>query len=176
MRLWSALVIGSCVVVALAAATQEHAPGDVARRLVGSWRLVRYEAGAQGEPAAAIYGPNPSGRLMYDAAGRMSVHVVDPRRRKFVSDDRLVHTPEEVREAFDGYFGYFGTYTVDAAAGTVTHHIAAASFPNFAGTEQKRYFVLSGDRLELTTPPMLRGGKTVTVHVVWEREAGGTAR
>jgi hypothetical protein len=106
----------------------------------------------------------------------MSVHVVDPRRRTFVSGDRLVHTPEELQEAFDGYFGYFGTYTVDETAHTVTHHIAGASFPNFVGTDQRRYFVLSGDRLELTTPPMLRGGKEVTIHVVWEREPTGTAK
>jgi hypothetical protein len=59
---------------------------------------------------------------------------------------------------------------VDEAASTVTHHIAGASFPNFVGTEQKRVFVLSGKRLELETPPMLRGSTGVTFHLVWERE------
>jgi hypothetical protein len=59
---------------------------------------------------------------------------------------------------------------VDEAANTVTHHITGASFPNFVGTEQERFFVLSGNRLELKTPPMLRGGTDVTFHLVWERE------
>jgi len=141
----------------------------VAEQLVGSWELVSYEARTRSGEVSAIFGPSPVGRLMYDADGRMSVHIMDPRRRKFASDDRLIHTPEELKEAFDGYFGYFGTYTVDEAAGTVTHHITGAAFPNFVGTEQRRFFVLSGRRLELKTPPMPRGGTEVTLHLVWER-------
>ncbi len=172
VRLATALLMATPLYAAgVADASEPHpAPPSVAEQLVGSWRLVSYETHSPSGEVSAIYGPSPVGRLMYDQYGRMSVHVMDSRRRRFASNDRLMHTPEELKQAFDGYFGYFGMYTVDEAASTVTHHITGASFPNFVGTDQKRFFVLSGNRLELKTPPMLRGGTDVTFHLVWERE------
>jgi len=172
VRLAAALLMATPLHAAgVADASEPHpAPPSAAEQLVGSWRLVSYETHSPSGEVSAIYGPSPVGRLMYDQYGRMSVHVMDSRRRRFASNDRLMHTPEELKQAFDGYFGYFGMYTVDEAANTVTHHITGASFPNFVGTDQKRFFVLSGNRLELKTPPMLRGGTDVTFHLVWERE------
>jgi len=35
----------------------------------------------------------------------------------------LTATTEEKAAAFDSYAAYFGTFTVDAKAGTVTHHL-----------------------------------------------------
>ena len=172
VRLAAVLLVATPLYAAEVADASEPPPAlpSVAAQLVGSWRLVSYETRTRSGEVSAIYGPSPVGRLIYDQDGRMSVHVMDSRRRRFASNDRLIHTPEELKEAFDGYFGYFGMYTVDEAANTVTHHITGASFPNFVGTEQKRFFVLSGHRLELKTPPMLRGGTEVTFHLVWERE------
>jgi hypothetical protein len=86
----------------------------------------------------------------------MSVHIADPRRPRFASPDRLLATDAEVRAAFDGYFGYFGTYSVDEKAGTMTHHVEGAAFPNYAGTDQTRQLTIDGDRLELATPPIAR--------------------
>jgi hypothetical protein len=95
---------------------------------------------------------------------------MDPRRKPFVSGDPFIATPEELKAAFDGYFGYFGTYTVDASAGVVIHHIQGAAYPNYVGTDQKRLFVLHGNRLEVTTPARVRRGVEVTYLSVWERE------
>ena len=53
----------------------------------------------------------------------MSVHLVDPARRRFASGDSLRPSPEELKEAFVGYFGYFGTYTVEEGAEVVTFHV-----------------------------------------------------
>jgi hypothetical protein len=169
----AAFLMAAALLDAAAADASEPLPPSlpsVAQQLVGSWRLVSYDTRSRTGEVSPIYGPSPVGRLMYDREGRMSVHLMDSRRRKFASNDRLIHTPEELKEAFDGYFGYFGTYTVDEASSTVTHHIAGGSFPNFVATEQKRFFVLSGNRLELKTPPTPRGGTEVTLHLVWERE------
>ena len=138
--------------------------------LVGSWRLVSEEARSSSGRTTAQYGPKPTGRLMYDAAGRVSAHLVDPGVKRFVSGDLYVFTPDEVKAAFSGYFGYFGTYTVDTAAGTVTHHVRGASFPNYVGTDQTRFVKLSGDRLELATQPQKEGGEELTTYLVWERE------
>jgi hypothetical protein len=58
---------------------------------------------------------------------------------------------------------------VDERARTVTHHVEGATFPNWIGTDQRRTYELSGDRLTLSTPPMVRGGRRSTYVLVWER-------
>jgi hypothetical protein len=79
-------------------------------------------------------------------------------------------TTEEIRQAFEGCIGYYGSYTVDEQARTVTHHVQGCSFPNYIGTDLKRLFNLSGDRLSLNTVPEVEGGEEVTFFLVWERE------
>jgi len=107
---------------------------------------------------------------MFDANGRMSIHLTDPERRNFASGDFLRPTSDELMEAFTGYFGYFGSYTVDAEAGIVTFHVEGAAYPNYVGTDQKRFYEIEGNRLVLRTPPERAGGVDVVYYVTWERE------
>jgi hypothetical protein len=87
---------------------------------------------------------------MYDEGGRMSVQIA---------------SAQLVRNS-DGYFGYFGSYTVDESAATVTHHVEAGSAPGFDGTDQRRLFQMQGDHLVLNTPPDAVG----VIHTAtWER-------
>ena len=49
------------------------------------------------------------------------------------------------------FFAYYGTYTVDESAGTVTHQLEGAMDPTYVGTDQVRQFEFVGDdRLLLT--------------------------
>ncbi len=49
------------------------------------------------------------------------------------------------------FAAYYGTYPVDAVAGTVTHHLEGVSDPTLIGTDQVRQFRFIGDdRLLLT--------------------------
>jgi hypothetical protein len=144
--------------------------GDGASALIGSWRLVSYDRVDADGRTTPVYGPNPKGRLVYDTGGRMSVHLADPGRKPFAASDSRAGTDAEIRAAFQGYFGYFGTFVVDAKAGFVTHHVEGASFPNYVGTAQQRFFVLAGERLTLRTPPRGEPGASYTLQLVWERE------
>jgi hypothetical protein len=74
----------------------------------------------------------------------------------------------EKAAAFDGYYAYFGKWTVDAAKGTVTHHIQQSLFPAERGEEGVRHFELDGDHLTLTarTHEM---GEDHERKLVWER-------
>lgn len=99
------------------------------------------------------YGEAPQGMLIYDASGYMSVVLMRPGRPKFLGGDPLSGTAEELKEAFEGFDAYSGRYEVDLEKGIVTHHLEACRFPNWEGTDQVRYFELSGDRLVLSTPP-----------------------
>jgi len=58
-------------------------------------------------------------------------------------------TPEEAKAAITGYTAYFGTYTVDEKARTVTHHRKANLNPGGIDTVVRRYEFVTRDRIIL---------------------------
>ena len=78
--------------------------------LVGTWRLVSYEARDSKGQIQYPLGEGVSGQLIYDAAGNMSAHVMRNDRPLFAANDSARGTDAEVRAAFEGYTSYFGTY------------------------------------------------------------------
>jgi hypothetical protein len=140
-----------------------------ADRLVGSWKLVSIYGESTGGEVFYPYGEDPVGLLMYDPPGNMSAVLMRRGRPRFASGDMANGTPQELKEAFEGFDAYCGTFTVDVAKGTVTHHVAASRFPNWEGTDQVRHFELAGDVLRIYSAPILARGTEWTVHVVWER-------
>jgi hypothetical protein len=44
-----------------------------------------------------------------------------------------------------GYDSYFGTFDVNEAEGTITHHVEGSLFPEDLGKDFKRFFTLDGD-------------------------------
>jgi hypothetical protein len=144
--------------------------GQLSDRFVGTWRLVSFVArGADGREMAA-YGTPPRGLLMYDEGGRMSVQIARSDRRLTESDAfHISLSPEEGGDPVEDYFAYFGRYTVDESAATVTHHVEAGSISGFDGTDQRRGFRLQGDRLMLATLPEPTDGSNVTYVAIWER-------
>ena len=76
--------------------------------------------------------------------------------------------------AFDTYAAYFGTYTIDAKAGTVSHHLDDNLIPGRQGTDNVRWFEFQGDnRLLLIPIEDGKGGvlarKDATYKLLWER-------
>jgi Lipocalin-like domain len=61
---------------------------------------------------------------------------------------------------------HFGIISVDAAAGTLTFNIDAASFPNWEGAAQRRRFELKGDELSYRVPPRPDGDAPISI---WRR-------
>ncbi len=61
-------------------------------------------------------------------------------------------SPEDVRRHLSRrHLSYYGTYTVDEAAQTVTHHVEGSSNVRMVGTDQVRSFVFEGnDRIVLS--------------------------
>ena len=118
-------------------------------RLIGSWRLVSWDWHDASGAVSSPLGDDPAGLLMYDAAGTVSAQLMRRNQPRFQDDDWRSATAEEKAAAWSAYFGYFGTYTIDEAAGTITHHIDGSWFPNLVGTEQVRRYSLDGNRLSL---------------------------
>ena len=136
---------------------------------VGTWWLVSFEARASSGEARCPLGQDVVGQLFYDVDGNMSAHVMRVARPAFAPDDPSSGTDAEVRAAFEGHVSYFGTYVVDPAARTVTHHVRGASYPNWIGHDQIRYYHIDGPHLVLSTPPILDGGEALEYILTWER-------
>jgi hypothetical protein len=94
-----------------------QASAESSLTIEGSWRLISSEG--HGADGRVVYdqGKHPVGRVMFDASGRMSIHLTNPDRSNFASGDFLRPTQEECLEAFKSYFGYFGSYTLDEKVG-----------------------------------------------------------
>ena len=130
----------------------DAAKSDIAQRFIGTWRLASID-----DPAR---GPHPIGILMYDMTGHMAVQVIpDIPRARFSG---TVPTPEEARAALAGYTAYFGTYSINETASTVTHHCRGNVDPGRVGDIVRRYHFEGDDRLTLM--PL-----ESQVRIVWDR-------
>ena len=140
-------------------------------QLLGRWTLQHYEWRYEDGAVRLPFGETPYGQLMYLPDGFMSVQITRPHRLAFASGDWLRGTPDEIRAAYESYLAYCGKYSVDVAAGTVTHHISACTIPNWTGIDMIRYFTLEDNRLTLNSPPLLLGGGVRRGLLIWERDA-----
>ena len=120
----------------------------IKQRFEGAWVLVSFERKITDGTITYPLGTDPIGRLTYDGLGRMSVQIMRRDRPRFTSGTRQ-GTPEEIQAAFAGYTAYYGPYEVYEKDGFVIHRLEACSFPNWVGTEQKRFFEFVDEHLVL---------------------------
>ncbi len=139
------------------------------KQFVGTWKLISFEFRRSDGTVSYPIGQNPAGMIMYDVKGHMSGHVMRRDRTSFVSEDSLQGSAEEMRNAFEGYMAYCGTYAVNEQKSTVEHILECSLFPNWVGTIQTRFFEFSENQLLLTTPPLMFGGQQQVVHALWKR-------
>ena len=134
--------------------------------LIGVWTLqscVRTFADGHKEYP---FGEKAVGRIAYDKEGRMFALLMRSGRRSTVGPGLELDAAsvEEMREALTGFVAYFGSYEVDDASQTVTHHVEASLVPSWVGTSLKRRFRWDEARLVLT-----RAVPGTTDELVWER-------
>jgi lipocalin-like protein len=139
---------------------------SAAARIVGTWQLMtRTVSRADGtvivEP---VLGEKPTGRLVYDASGAMMLQMMRTGRKEAISAPANPKDKTNPRVIL-GYDSYFGRYTVDEKAGTVTHHVEGSLFPEDLGDDWVRPFTLQGDTLTLR----LTGEDGLTRTLVFQR-------
>jgi hypothetical protein len=166
------LLILSCVPLFSAEPrSAEPRQNDVAEKLVGAWRLVSVE----GTDATFHFAfDHPTGIITYDRSGWMSVQIDIKGIRKAFVNGPAAGTDDEKVAAFDNYIAYYGTYTLDLKAQTITHHVEDATPPNLRGVNNVRWFeFLDDDRLLLIPREDGKGGvidrKNATYKLLWER-------
>jgi len=131
--------------------------------VAGMWKLISIERVIGEVISRPDYwmGNNPTGVIIYDSTGYMSVQIMRDPRPTFKFFDHGSGSLEEIKNAFDGYYAYFGTYEVNEKEGFVLHHVKGSLWPEEVGVTYQRMFKISGNRLMLTTPESRR--------LTWER-------
>ena len=123
---------GACVLLLLCLAlmsppSAQSAATSLKQQLVGHWQLVSVALGDR-----TPYGAAPRGSMFLDAEGHLSVIVISDGGARNIS--------------------YFGTYTVDDAAKSMTIHVEGSSggSGNTSGRSFKRLLQLQGNELVMT--------------------------
>jgi hypothetical protein len=119
--------------------------GEIARRLQGAWR---YVATTYDGKRREDRGENPPGIIIYDPSGHMAVQMVPVKEKRATAP-------------ISQFLAYFGTYSIDEAAATVTHHREGDLRANGEIDAVRRYR-FEGDRLILSPVGS-------TQDIIWER-------
>ena len=129
-------------------------------KVVGTWKLVSIETVLVPENQIVYgwMGKNPTGLIMYDQTGYMSVQLMKDPRPTFSSKSGqyIDASPEEIKNAFAGYYAYCGNYEINESEGFIIHHVKTSLWPQEVGVDYKRSFKFSENRITLTTPQMKR--------------------
>jgi lipocalin-like protein len=144
-------------------------PVSLKNRLLGSWRLESFYLQREGGEPFYWWGHDVVGRVSFDEEGRFAAQVGRRGRQPLKSELLIDVTPDEAREAFLGYFAYFGTYAVNEDEGTFTTRVEGSLLPNWIGTEQQRWATVDGDRAVFTAPAAPSPLGALTPTFVWRR-------
>lgn len=137
--------------------------------LLGVWKLVSYEFRLADGILLRPFGQGVQGMLIYDANGYMSLHVIDPERPRFTTEDWMSGTADEAKSALDGCMAYYGTFDVNERKGTIIHHVEGSSFPNWSGIDREQFYEFKDNHLILLTLPMTMSGEQLVGQLVWKR-------
>jgi len=145
-------------------------PEGVRERIAGAWRLEsRTVRKATGEILLdPVLGQQPIGRLFYDASGNMMLQMMRQERAEAISAPSNPQDAKNPRIVL-GYDAYFGTFTVNEAEGTITHHVEGSLFPEDVGKDFRRFFRIEGDTFTLSFTSKSPEGFDVTRSLVFRR-------
>ena len=103
-------------------------------RLIGAWHLEHIDSpGPDGKPNDT---PQPKGMLIYTRDGHMSVQLMYPTSARALSNQYVEN----------GYEASFGSYDVDEAKHTLTHHVQGSNTRDrLVGKDLPRVYTLTDD-------------------------------
>jgi len=142
----------------------------LSRTLPGTWRLLsRIDVAANGEHRIdPALGEDPVAILFYDRAGNFAAQFMK-RDRSNLADGVATGPARNNSRAKDGYDAYFGSYTIDDAAGTVTQRLLGALSKENVGHVLTRGMTVEGDRLKIELETTSVEGEPVTRTLLWTR-------
>jgi hypothetical protein len=157
------ICFAAMLVVTVAYGSRSQAADSV----VGSWRLASWaEVETESKVVRTPFGENPSGVITYTPDGRMSVLIIDSKRKSPAGPKA---TDAEGVELYQTMIAYSGAYSLDG--NKVTHKIEVSWNQAWTGTNQQRFFEVKDDILTIKTPQIISPitGKESVSTLVWER-------
>lgn len=149
--------------------SSEHLNTTPVHALVGAWRLKSFHIESGNGEVSYPFGESAQGVLLYSRCGLVSAQLMSEDRPLFASGDQQVGTEAEIMESFKNCISYYGHFELHEEEGYVIHHVERSLFPNWEGTEQKRFYTLEGNTLRISTPPVSWGNELKTGVLLWER-------
>lgn len=139
--------------------------------VVGWWSLLEWRTvDASGATIGHPFGVRAAGTLGYSAGGFMQGQVSAQDRPRPASADPFGGSDLDRAAAYSSYVAYSGRY--DVHPDRIVHHVNTSLFPGWTGSEQVRYYTLTGDELSLRTPPIEVAGAVVVNELRWRRVEG----
>ncbi|MBV9357835.1 MAG: lipocalin-like domain-containing protein [Chloroflexi bacterium] len=154
-------------------AAQAAAPAAAVEQLVlGTWRLVAWEARDADGTVSQPFGDQAVGFIVYTVDRHFFAQLMRLGLLTFVGNDVLGGTAEENASALGGYVAYAGTYAVQD--GMMVHRVEMSLFPNWIGSQQRRTIEWNAGHLILSSPPLLGAGRQASDRLTWERVVSET--
>jgi len=128
-------ILAAIFLTIIATAQNPSNHGANREKLIGAWHLVSIES--PGKDGKLNRVSDCKGQLIYTRDGHMSVQLMYPPSQSTLSNDYVLN----------GYEASFGSYEVDEAAHTVTHHVKASVTRGLIGKNLTRAFQFSNGDL-----------------------------
>jgi Lipocalin-like domain len=113
---------------------------DASTRILGVWKLVSFEAGIQATgQKESVMGQNPTGFAIFTQTRALFLLTGEARMP--------AKTVQERADLLNTLVAYTGTYRLEGEEWIT--NVDVAWNPEWIGTEQKRFFKLEGDRLQV---------------------------
>ena len=173
----NALAAAAGILVEASSPTLGQTVASGTHPLHGVWALLSLEDHQPDGQVVYSWGKGVSGTIVYTLTGRMFVQILgDPHPgfsagNVFSPDGRTllpIAKDDEIRNAYAGYYAYFGTYLIDEARHVVTHHVESSLRPHEIGLNFERPYDLTEDRLVLRYSPSKEAGANTRI-VTWRR-------
>ena len=155
---WCRFAAGAMLMSLLALPSTVFAQ-SLKEQIVGAWRLVSIY-NEQNGAKQHLYGDKPVGLTIFDRSGYVAQYISKADVPKFATENRLKATDQEYRTVMQSIIAGFGTYTVDGD--TVTINWVASSYPNRAGTTERRTYKIVGEQMTSVNPAAASGGTSYT--------------
>jgi hypothetical protein len=133
-RISCGIVLLVTMAVSLAASGQIAKTDTAREKLIGAWHLVHIDSPGPDGKSGSV--PQPEGMLIYTQDGHMSVQLMYPGSADTLSNEYVLK----------GYEASFGSFDVDEATHTVTHHVRGSITRDLlAGKDLPRKFEFTPD-------------------------------
>lgn len=155
--------LGCVLALTLLSISGLAAAQTTAKQLLGGWSLVSLETDtADGRIQA--FGPRPIGYINFGPDGRIAAQFMRPDIPKIAANNRQKATQEENVAIAQGVMAFFGEWKLlDPKTGEISLHVIGSSFPNWNGTDQKRFIKVRGDAMTIINPSSPSAGTSTVM-------------